>query len=472
MNAYPRHRMPAVSAVAGQISLFAWLPLLFTLAVLTATAIVSPARAGDSDDYVVGRQDKLKLKVYEWRASRDEIFEWAAFNGEVIVGPSGKIALPLIGEIRAAGSTTSDLASHIGATLKARIGLVEQPDVSIEVIQFRPFYIIGQVDKPGEYPYRPGMTVLQAFSVSGGLSRGADVAGARLEREIISSKGELELLANEHSALLARKARLEAELKRANAVDFPQVLLDRQHQDPFVRQAIDQERLIFEARKEGLDTQLTALKQLKAFLEKEATSLAGQVGTHNTQMKLLREELTSVVTLADKGLATAPRRLALERNVAQLEGDGMRLDSTLLRARQEISKTEIAILELDNRRVSEVTVELQAAQLNLERITQKMETSERLLYESEVIAPRYLLDRTKSTRSQPRFTISRAVEGRVEEIAATETTEVRPGDTIKVEMPVSGEIGSAFAPPSDASSKLTFPSPQRLSQDRLRRSSN
>ena len=91
----------------------------------------------------------------------------------------------------------------------------------------------------------------------------------------------------------------------------------------------------------------------------------------------------------------------------------MRLDSTLLRARQEISRTEISILELDNRRVSEVTVELQAAQVNLERITQKMETSERLLYESEVIAPRYLLDRTKSTRSQPRFTISRSVEGLV-----------------------------------------------------------
>jgi polysaccharide export outer membrane protein/exopolysaccharide production protein ExoF len=375
--------------------------------------------------------------------------------------------------VRAAGSTTSDLAELIGSTLKSRIGLVEKPDVSIEVTQFRPFYIVGQVQKPGEYFYRPGMTVLQAMSVAGGLLRAADAAGSRLEREIISSKGELELLANELSALMARKARLDTELKRAEAIEYPQPLLDRQN-EPFIRQAMEQERLIFESRKEGLETQLKALKQLKTFLEREVVSLSGQVGTHNTQLKLLKEELASVVTLSDKGLATAPRRLALERNVAQLEGEGMRMDSTLLRARQEISKTEIAILELDNKRSTEVTVELQQAQVNIERLSQKMETAERLLYESEVIAPRYFLDAGRPGRSRPLYTISRAVDGRVTEIPATESMIVEPGDTVKVDMPLGSGSSLGGAPLSlsgDGPGKLTA-GPQRFSQDALRRSSN
>ncbi len=442
---------------------------------LAMLSLLAPARAqaGEADDYILGRQDKLRLKVYEWRASRDEIFEWAALNGEFTVGASGKISLPLIGEVRAAGSTTSDLAELIGSTLKSRIGLVEKPDVSIEVTQFRPFYIVGQVQKPGEYFYRPGMTVLQAMSVAGGLLRAADAAGSRLEREIISSKGDLELLANELSALMARKARLDTELKRAEAIEYPQPLLDRQN-EPFIRQAMDQERLIFESRKEGLETQLKALKQLKTFLEREVVSLSGQVGSHNTQLKLLKEELASVVTLSDKGLATAPRRLALERNVAQLEGEGMRMDSTLLRARQEISKTEIAILELDNKRSTEVTVELQQAQVNIERLSQKMETAERLLYESEVIAPRYLLDAGRPGRSRPVYTISRAVDGRVTEIPATESMIVEPGDTVKVDMPLGSGSSLGGAPLSlsgDGPGKLTA-GPQRFSQDALRRSSN
>ena len=433
----------------------------------------SPAAAEQSEEYLLGRQDKLRLKVYEWRASRDEIFEWTALNGEFTIGASGKLALPLIGEVRAAGSTTADLANLIGVSLRSRIGLAEKPDVSIEIIQFRPFYIVGLVEKPGEYVYRPAMTVLQALSVSGGLLRSVDTGNARLEREIITAKGELELLATELSGFIARKARLEAELKRADSIEFPHALIDRQRQDPSIRQAMDQERLIFQSRKEGLETQLTALKQLKDFLAKEAVSLSGQVGTHSTQLKLLREELASVASLTEKGLATAPRRLALERNVAQLEGEGMRMDSTLLRARQEISRTEISILELDNKRVSDVTVELQQAQVNIDRLTQRMETAERLLYESEVIAPRILIDRGRSTRSRPRFTISRAMDGRVVEMPANESTHIEPADTVKVEVILGDDLGSALSTPVDGpSSLMSGPQQQRLSQDALRRSSN
>src|ERR1700675_710829 len=109
----------------------------------------------------------------------------------VLGRPEGKVSLPLIGELSAAGKTPGELASAIGDALKARIGLVEPPDVSVEVVHFRPFYILGDIEKPGEYAFRPGLTVLQAVSIAGGIPKVSGLGSMRLERESIATRGDL-----------------------------------------------------------------------------------------------------------------------------------------------------------------------------------------------------------------------------------------------------------------------------------------
>ena len=79
---------------------------------------------GGNNDYTLGSQDKLRLKVFEWRASRDEIFEWTAFNADYTVGQGGKISLPLIGDRVAAGKSPTELSQAIGQALQTRIGLL------------------------------------------------------------------------------------------------------------------------------------------------------------------------------------------------------------------------------------------------------------------------------------------------------------------------------------------------------------
>ena len=163
-------------------------------------------------DYRLGSLDKLRIRVSAWRPARAEVFSWKALDGAYSIGPAGNLSLPLLGEISAAGATTAELASEIADRLKERIGLVERPDVAIEIIQFRPFYIVGHVEHPGEYPYRPGMNVLQALAIAGGNVR---IADQRLEREIIATTGELNQLEAEKITLLARKARLEVGAPRS-----------------------------------------------------------------------------------------------------------------------------------------------------------------------------------------------------------------------------------------------------------------
>ncbi len=90
-------------------------------------------------------------------------------TGEFRVGDSGKIALPLLGAVPAAGRTPDGLAAAITRAL-VEGNLYRAPSVSVEVPTYRPIFVLGEVSKPGEYPYQPGMTLVTAAAVAGGFT--------------------------------------------------------------------------------------------------------------------------------------------------------------------------------------------------------------------------------------------------------------------------------------------------------------
>ena len=90
-------------------------------------------------------------------------------TGEFRVNDSGNIALPLVGAVHAAGLTSGELETAVGAALR-RGNLVRNPSVAVEVIAYRPIYVLGEVNRPGQYPYQPGMTVVTAVAVGGGFT--------------------------------------------------------------------------------------------------------------------------------------------------------------------------------------------------------------------------------------------------------------------------------------------------------------
>jgi polysaccharide export outer membrane protein/exopolysaccharide production protein ExoF len=384
---------------------------------------------------VLGSQDKVRLKVFEWRASRDEIFEWTAFNAEYTVGPAGKLSLPLVGDVLAAGKSPTELSQAIGQALQVRIGLVEPPSISVEVVQFRPFYIVGDVERPGEYAYRPGMTLLQAITIAGGVPRAKGLNSARLEREAIATRGDLRLLETELVATLVRKARLTSELQASEDVTIPDEL-SASSSEGFYRAIVSQEKQLFQSRKESFATQVRALEQLQSQHEMEAASLVKQLEMHDSLIELLKPELESVLKLYKQQLVTAPRKLAVERNAAQLQSDRLRLETALARARQESSKTEIAIIDLRNKRSTEINAELRQSQTKLNELNERIETAQRLLYETEVTAPRSLAVRTRLKEAQPVYSVVRVSSGRAIELDANEATLIEPGDTIKIELPL------------------------------------
>jgi polysaccharide biosynthesis/export protein len=92
-----------------------------------------------------------------------------SLTGEFRVSDSGTIALPLIGAIPASGLSPDMLAARVGEAL-VKANLLRAPSVSAEVIAYRPIFVLGEVSKPGQYPYQPGMTMVTAAAVAGGFT--------------------------------------------------------------------------------------------------------------------------------------------------------------------------------------------------------------------------------------------------------------------------------------------------------------
>ncbi len=119
---------------------------------------VAPVWAEGSRDYQLGPGDLLRIVV----------FGHEDLSGEFEVKGTGHVSLPLIREVKAAGLTLRQLEQAVTDALKP--DFLINPRVSVDVLNYRPFYIIGEVKRPGSYPYVNGMTVVNAIALAGGYT--------------------------------------------------------------------------------------------------------------------------------------------------------------------------------------------------------------------------------------------------------------------------------------------------------------
>jgi protein involved in polysaccharide export with SLBB domain len=147
--------------------LWQWLAGLLVLVVLGLTAQAASAAGAE---YRLGPGDKIKVTV----------FGQPNMSGQFSIAGDGNVSLPFIGSVNAGGQTIRQLESLIIDRLQP--DYLKNPRVSVEVLNFRPFDIIGEVQKPGSYPYRNGMTVLNAVAMAGGFTYRAKEDRFRIRR--------------------------------------------------------------------------------------------------------------------------------------------------------------------------------------------------------------------------------------------------------------------------------------------------
>ncbi|MFZ2029565.1 MAG: polysaccharide biosynthesis/export family protein [Vitreimonas sp.] len=149
MNMPIRHKRRAflrLLAVAGA-----------SLIAACSTVPSTPENEAIPTEYQLGPGDQLRITV----------FGETDLTGAYVVGSQGSIAYPLVGEVHAAGLTVAQFSAALQHALEA---YVRQPNVSVEVANYRPFFILGEVTRPGTYPYSANLTVLNAVATAGGFT--------------------------------------------------------------------------------------------------------------------------------------------------------------------------------------------------------------------------------------------------------------------------------------------------------------
>jgi exopolysaccharide production protein ExoF len=378
-----------------------------------------------AEGYTLGTMDKLNIRIVEWQTAEGAVRDWSSISGEYVVGPAGVISVPIVGEVEANGRTTADVATEIGDALQQKLGLMDRPEASVELAEYRPFFLAGDVATPGRYPFDPNLTVLKAVSIAGGMRRSAET-GQRIERDFINASGDVDVLSADRMRLIARKARLEAETTGSAEIQFPEELSGTEQG----QKLIEDETAFRDARAERLERQLAAIEDLKKLLENEIVALERKIKSQNEQIELSREQLAGIGDLADRGLVVNERVLSIGRSVADLEGRVLDMETAALRAKQDIAQATQDANALRNDRDAEVAQELQQTEANLEAANLKILTSNSLMQEALSIAPEV----AGAAEPDISYVIVREIDGEPQEMSAQEHTPVLPGDVVKVKI--------------------------------------
>ncbi|ARP62158.1 sugar ABC transporter substrate-binding protein [Mesorhizobium sp. WSM1497] len=396
------------------------------LATCLAMALVVPHIAA-AGDYRLGSQDKLTIRVAEWQTVEGTFRDWSAVNGEYTVGPSGTLSVPFAGELPASGKTTSEIATAIGEALQKKLALSDRPEASVEMAQFRPFYISGEVQNPGQFPYVPDLTVLKAISVAGGIRRNADY-GPQLGKDLVTAKGMFDISDDQRIRLIVRRARIDADMAGKASFDVPKEV----EGDPRLPAIVADEMTILTADQKALKLKLEALDDLKGVLESEIESLQKKIVNQQQQVDLAQQQLASIGPLAQKGLIANARLLDSRQSVADLQGKILDYETAILTAKQAISKAKQDAIDAQNTLSSSLATDRQQTETDLNEAALKVNMQKGLI--AQASDPAMAAAMTNDQQPTLLYSLVRNVDGKTSEIAAKEETPVLPGDVIKIKL--------------------------------------
>lgn len=392
----------------------AHLALLLLAGLASAHPVVAAAQ--DAQAYKVGPGDTLAITV----AGQE------ALSGKFSIGPDGSINYPPLGDLRVAKLTPGEIADRIGQGLSQYLQTGSGVRVAIE--EYAPVFVIGDVDRPGQYQYRPGMIALELVAVGGGMRR----------TQFTSETGTLQMIQTEQDyadlklqqfSLQVRKARIAAEMADTEfsyAVPDHDGLLDR----PAMQRAIDAETTLFRTRRDVLQSQEKALMDQRASYDSEITALEQSIKLYDEEMALIAEDVAATRTLADQKLVVQSRLREVQRSYSAAQRDELEHRSFLARARQNQLDIVQRLVELHSRRADENASALRDIDLDLSRNEQKLASLISTLTELKRQADNSAAAVTTITAS---YTITRVVNGQHQQIVADEQAAIEPGDILRID---------------------------------------
>jgi polysaccharide biosynthesis/export protein len=353
------------------------------------------------------------------------VFGVQDFKRRSAINVDGDISLPLLGDIRAAGLTVAELRTKLRESL-AKSNIIRSPDVTAEIVEHRPFYVNGNVAKPGAHPYQPSLTVRHAVAIAGGY----ELMRFRMENPLLLAadlRSQYESLWTEYVGREARVTSLRASLDGTEAPDFSK-LEDAPVARRIISDLIKLEMDYFNVRSADQQKETKYLELAKKHAEDQVNSLIAGQQKEEEALKLQAENLARSTTLSKQGLTTTNRVTDDQRAIALLRSRQLDIGMRLADSQRIFYEYGRRIEKADGDNRVRLLRELQEAVNNLDRVrTQLHAVGEKLLYvaaiKSQIAEGRF---------GDPHIVIYRKVDGKQSPLAADESTEVHPGDVIDI----------------------------------------
>jgi len=382
-----------------------------------AEAAEKPWAPGAEKSYELGAGDRLRIRIYE----RQDL------SGESVVRPDGSITLPLLGAFKASGKNASAIEEDVREALfelTAKTG-----SVSVDVIAWRPISIVGVVDKPGTYPFVPGMTALHALAAAGGFHRPTE--SVSLIFELSREASRYERFKEQLSNAQGRVARVLAEIAAQQKAEVPRALVELvgpldAHRIMAAENRLMRERLAIYRQ------QADAFDEIIKLIEKEIVAMKAQHNRSERQVQVSKEELLEVDNYAKRGLTSRNRLFEVRRVAIAAEAESRAVLASLAQSERALANSRRDRTILDANR-----------KLQLEATLKKTREEVRN-YENEMRASGELLQRISAGKLasngdiQAIYKIIRLAAGNQMRIDAEETTALQPGDLVRVSLPHTG----------------------------------
>jgi polysaccharide export outer membrane protein len=339
----------------------AWLGLLCS---------ASSASAQDSvQDYILAPEDVLQIVILEREKA----------TGAYKIGADGMVSVPGIGDLVAAGETRRSFEAKLNALASET---VVSPLIAVQILEYRPVYVLGDVREPDKQAYAPGLTVMQAVALAGGFGRA--MTGESFNRNVtnLRARQAIEEGLIELAAARIRLARLRAEAADAAQFDYTPAS-SRYPLPPEIDKIIAGEKALFKASKQAFAKKRHQIEATLTARRQETESYQNQIASQTELLETISAELDEVRDLHQRGMVPVIRLNNLVRTRISTRGQVLQTKSLQRQAAVDERQNEQQLVALIEDRKLSLATQIQSMSETISRLEARLDGEYAILEDSD-----------------------------------------------------------------------------------------
>jgi polysaccharide export outer membrane protein len=304
--------------------------------------------------------------------------------------------------------------------------VVAVDDVNVSIVEYRPVYVMGDVAKPGELPFRPGLSVRQAIALAGGF----DIMRYRLVNPFLESadmKGKQETLWTEAAKVQVEIERIRAELDGTQSLDRS-TLKDIPLDPGFIDRIVATESETLKRRQEAFSREFDHLKGLIRMAEDRARTLSATLANEEQGLKEDKKSYADLLQFGERGSLPVLRMMDIKRSQVTFSSRVLQTRLQLEVAEREQAEAIQALARADSERRTGLLKDLQAASVKSNELQAQISANAEKLTHTSLLKSRLV----RGPDAKTKIRVFRSDHNTRQQIEAVEDTPLLPGDTIEI----------------------------------------